>query len=225
MQLTLTTRIQDALRLALADPSFNIRSKEEAKSAVDASLDVTMGISFTLLQELAQFLSHTKDSNGRIWLHELIQGAGVYHEPKPVEPKDLVFQAYLEQLRKDQAEREYARMVSSVVTSEQDKNMFRIRPDELKEVKGHVTTIVNIAFSMVAVYVAVFVASKTMTEDLGVRVLLSFAGAIGIGAVETILYVRYASKVLSPPKKKTMKKNSLNVQKQKTKIIANKIDS
>ncbi|KAI9027291.1 endoplasmic reticulum-based factor for assembly of V-ATPase-domain-containing protein [Phycomyces nitens] len=221
MQLTLTARIQDALRLALADPSFNMRSKEEAKNAVESSLDVAMGVSFSLLQELAQFLSHSEDSNGRLWLHELIRGSGVYHEPKPVEPKDPVFQAYLEQLRQEQAEREYARMVSSVVTSEQDKYMFRIRPDELKEVKGHVTTIINIAFSMVAVYVAVFVASKTMTGDLGVRVLLAFGGAIGIGAVETILYVRYASKVLSPPKKKTIRKKTTKAQK----ALANKTDS
>lgn len=65
-------------------------------------------------------------------------------------------------------------MVSSVVTSEDQKFNLGIKPDELKEVKSHIATIFNILFSMVAVYVAVYKVSQSIFSDLGlVRVYIS----------------------------------------------------
>lgn len=64
-------------------------------------------------------------------------------------------------------------MVSSVVTSEDQKFNLGIKPDELKEVKSHIATIFNILFSMVAVYVAVYKVSQSIFSDLGlVRVYM-----------------------------------------------------
>lgn len=73
----------------------------------------------------------------------------------------------MNKLRLEQQERDYNNMVSSVITSEDQKFNLGIKPDELKEVKSHVATIFNILFSMVAVYVAVYKASKTMVDDIG----------------------------------------------------------
>lgn len=73
----------------------------------------------------------------------------------------------MEKLRHQQQERDYKRMISSVITSEDQKFNLGIKPDELKEVKSHIATIFNILFSMVAVYVAVFKASKTIMTDVG----------------------------------------------------------
>lgn len=73
----------------------------------------------------------------------------------------------MEKLRHQQQERDYKRMISSVITSEDQKFNLGIKPDELKEVKSHIATIFNILFSMVAVYVAVYKASKTIMTDVG----------------------------------------------------------
>lgn len=70
-------------------------------------------------------------------------------------------------LRAQQAEKEYNNMVSSVVTSEDQKFNLGIQPDELREVKSHIATIFNILFSIVAVYVAVYKASKSIVHDVG----------------------------------------------------------
>ena len=59
-------------------------------------------------------------------------------------------------------------MVSSVVTSESEKYAFRIRPGELKQIQGHIVTIVNIGVSMVAVFTAIYMGSRTMTDELGI---------------------------------------------------------
>jgi hypothetical protein len=58
-------------------------------------------------------------------------------------------------------------MVAGVITSEDQKFNLGIKPDELKEIKSHIATIFNILFSMVAVYVAVYKASKTIVDDYG----------------------------------------------------------
>lgn len=77
------------------------------------------------------------------------------------------FEAYMEKLRLEQQQRDYTRMVSSVVSSEDQKFHLGIKPDEIKEVKSHIATIFNIAFSMVAVYVAVYKASQSIVQDYG----------------------------------------------------------
>lgn len=73
----------------------------------------------------------------------------------------------MEKLRLEQQQRDYTRMVSSVVSSEDQKFHLGIKPDEIKEVKSHIATIFNIAFSMVAVYVAVYKASQSIVQDYG----------------------------------------------------------
>lgn len=74
----------------------------------------------------------------------------------------------MNKLRAEQQEREYNNMVSSVVTSEDQKFNLGIKPDELREVKSHIATIFNILFSMVAVYIAVYKAAKTIVSDIGI---------------------------------------------------------
>jgi hypothetical protein len=74
----------------------------------------------------------------------------------------------MDKLRAQQQEREYNNMVSSVVTSEDQKFNLGIQPDELREVKSHIATIFNILFSMAAVYMAVYKASKSIVDDIGI---------------------------------------------------------
>lgn len=73
----------------------------------------------------------------------------------------------MDKLRAEQQERDYNKMVSGVITSEDQKFNLGIKPDELKEVKSHIATIFNILFSMIAVYVAVYKVSQSMFNDLG----------------------------------------------------------
>lgn len=124
----------------------------------------------------------------------------MYIEPKPEEDLEVTFgyarlfpatkslfaaqekaarEALMEKFRVEQEEREYADMVHSVVTSENDKFVLGIRPDELRETKSHLAAIVNIMVSMGAVALAVYMAAKTMTEDVGmVSVRATLHGSI-----------------------------------------------
>lgn len=82
----------------------------------------------------------------------------------------------MEQIKADQLNREYAQMVASVVQSDEQRFAFRIPFDELRQIRGYLATIVNVGFSIIAVFVAVFVASATATDDTGmVRAIKSSA--------------------------------------------------
>ncbi|KAG2209153.1 hypothetical protein INT47_005445 [Mucor saturninus] len=183
MKLTLTKDMQASVELALKEANFSEKHKEEAEmiaSACDESVPITV--------ELIQYVSKQLNQS----FHELLKGTAIYIEPKEIKPKNPEFEAYMAKLRAEQQERDYKRMVSSVITSEDQKFNLGIKPDELKEAKSHIATIFNILFSMIAVYTAVFKASKTIMDDLGLQVLMGLGGAIMIGTVEGILYAKYA---------------------------------
>ncbi|KAG2224095.1 hypothetical protein INT45_004976 [Circinella minor] len=211
MQLTLTKPMQELFKSVLADPNFCPKFRKEAQIAANASLDQKkQGVSLSLLRESCTFFS--EQQLGRVWFHELVKGTSVYIEPKPEEDPEVkaAREAKLQKLRDEQNNREYASMVASVITSENEKYAFRIQPGELKQIKGHIVTILNIGVSMVAVFTAIYMGSRTMTNELGIRIMLSLAGAIGIAIVETGLYLIYAQRVLTPPpqsKKESLKKS------------------
>lgn len=75
---------------------------------------------------------------------------------------------FLDRLRQEQQNREYAAMVSSVVASENERFAFGIQANELKQVQGHIVTIFNIGLSVAAVFTAVYMGSRTMTDDIGI---------------------------------------------------------
>ncbi|KAI7893073.1 endoplasmic reticulum-based factor for assembly of V-ATPase-domain-containing protein [Mucor mucedo] len=185
MKLTLTKDMQASVELALKGASFSEKYKEEAEMIASACHEKE---SVPITVELVQYVSKQLNQS----FHELLKGTTIYIEPKEIKPKNPEFEAYMAKLRAEQQERDYKRMVSSVITSEDQKFNLGIKPDELKEAKSHIATIFNILFSMIAVYTAVFKASKTIMDDLGLQVLMGLAGAIMIGTVEGILYAKYA---------------------------------
>ncbi|KAL7312767.1 hypothetical protein PS15m_008494 [Mucor circinelloides] len=195
MDLRLTETIQTAVKKALAKPEFSEKYKEEAEKI--SNLESVSKEPYPVSTDLVEYVAKLLD----VYFHELIVGSGLYFAPKEVVPQDPKFLAYLDKLRAEQQERDYNKMVSNVITSEDQKFNLGIKPDELKEVKSHIATIFNILFSMVAVYVAVFKVSQSMFNDLGLQVLTGLAGAFFIGTVEVILYAKYAYAATSDKKK------------------------
>ncbi|KAI9335218.1 endoplasmic reticulum-based factor for assembly of V-ATPase-domain-containing protein [Pilaira anomala] len=200
MQLTLTKTMQQSVKLALKQPGFLKRHVEEAEKIAELDMNETKAYPITV-----ELIHHVSSCLDDIFFHELIKGSSVYIEPKEIKAKNPEFEAYMDKLRAQQQERDYKRMISSVITSEDQKFNLGIKPDELKEAKSHIATIFNILFSMVAVYVAVFKAAQTIVTDIGLQVLMGLAGAFFIGTVEVILYAKYAYVATAPKKSKNKK--------------------
>ncbi|KAI8642905.1 endoplasmic reticulum-based factor for assembly of V-ATPase-domain-containing protein [Parasitella parasitica] len=195
MDLRLTQSIQDSIKKAVVLPDFSEKFKDEAEKI--SKLKVFPKDPYPVSTDLVEYIARRLD----LHFHELIIGSGLYFAPKEVPVQDPKFLAYLDKLRTEQQERAYNKMVSGVITSEDQKFNLGIKPDELKEVKSHIATIFNILFSMVAVYVAVYKVSQSIFNDLGLQVLVALAGSFFIGTVEVILYAKYAYAATSEKKK------------------------
>lgn len=90
------------------------------------------------------------------------------HSASPIPtPQNPELQARLDKIAADNQNKEYARMVKSIVGSEQDKLAFKIPHDEMQEIRGHVTAIMNVLFSIIACFGAFFKMSSVLTSETG----------------------------------------------------------
>lgn len=60
MKLTLTSNIQDSVKLALAQPNFSVVYKEEAEKIVDYDLKEVFPVSVELLQQVSKCLGNLR---------------------------------------------------------------------------------------------------------------------------------------------------------------------
>ncbi|KAF9168176.1 hypothetical protein BGX21_003489 [Mortierella sp. AD011] len=139
------------------------------------------------------------------WVHVMIKGSSVY-VPKPA-PKERSpeLDRIMEGIKAQLAEKEYQRMISSIDPNANGNLIASsIKQDlkEMKDIKAHMIGIVNVLYTGVAVFTAVFMISAHFTDDLGKRVLLAFLGFVLIVACEAYLYSRHTSDVTAAPRKK-----------------------
>jgi len=192
--LILTERIRASLLEALESPDFDKSAKQRLNSYLKAS---GSSVPLDLIKEVSKFLVGRDGKLGKeigfskYWLHEILTGSGVYTEPAKKERKSPELIAKLEEILTQQANKEYARMVGKVASS-YDRETFRLlQNEEFKSLRGQITAIVNITFTVVAVFAAVYHVAQTITGDTGMRVLLALTGSLVVGIAETFLYMRY----------------------------------
>ena len=75
--------------------------------------------------------------------------------------------ARLEKILEEQANKEYARMISRVASSYDVETFKLLDTEEFSSIRGQLTAIINITFTMVAVFAAVYHVAQTITGDTG----------------------------------------------------------
>ncbi|CAG8571557.1 5494_t:CDS:2 [Ambispora gerdemannii] len=178
--LVLTERIRKAVFVAMESPEFDSAAKARLKSYIKGSSCLPLD----LVKEVSKFLVSRDGKLGReiglsnFWLHELLTGSGVYVEQHKEKPKNPKLIARLEEILAEQANKEYARMIGRVASS-YDMETFKILDtEEFSSIRGQLTAIVNITFTVVAVFAAVYHVSHTITGDTGMRILLAGFGGL-----------------------------------------------
>ncbi|KAF9154490.1 hypothetical protein BG015_000777 [Linnemannia schmuckeri] len=166
---------------------------------------------------LLKYSSSTGDSGGATvssedWIHTMIKGSNVY-VPKAV-PKERSpeLEKLMDKYKSQVAEKEYNRMIASIdrdspSSAASSTIAYNLRQDmkDLKDVKAHAIGIVNVLYTGGAVFTAVFMISAHFTEDVGMRVLLSFLAFVLIVACEAYLYHRHAQTAAGGSKAKRVK--------------------
>ncbi|KAG9061777.1 hypothetical protein KI688_006928 [Linnemannia hyalina] len=184
----------------LADP--------KTKECVD--LDLVKRVSALLLK----YSSSTGDASGvsvssEDWIHTLVKGSTVYVPKAAPKERSPELEKLMDTYKSQLASKEYSRMISSIdpISSNSSTLAYSLRQDmkDLKDVKAHTIGIVNVLYTGAAVFTAVFMISAHFTEDLGMRVLLSFLAFVGIVACEAYLYHRHAQTATGGSKVKRVK--------------------
>ncbi|KAI9285459.1 endoplasmic reticulum-based factor for assembly of V-ATPase-domain-containing protein [Umbelopsis sp. AD052] len=218
-EITVTPIIRDAINQAIEVPECDetlLKSIQSLSEAESIPLDVLVNVSKLLVAEHSNSLAMDKDRQDttnispveptQYYLHELMKGSSIYKAPLKRPSRNPELQARLDRIAADNQNKEYAQMVKSVVGSEKEKLTFKIPHDEMQEIRGHVTAIINVLFSIVACFGAFYKMSSVVTSDMGIRVLLSLFGAIIVGIAEVTLYMSYLRIALSTPDKPKKKK-------------------
>ncbi|CAI2170549.1 14055_t:CDS:2 [Funneliformis geosporum] len=210
--LVLTDRIRTAIYQAVQSPEFDESAKKRLKSYLKASSCVPLD----LIKEVSKFLLGRDGKLGKeiglsnYWLHDMLTGSGVYVEPRKEKVKSPELLARLESILAEQANKEYARMIGRVASSYDVETFKLLDTEEFQSVRGQLTAIINITFTVVAVFAAVYHVAQTITGDTGLRVLLAFTGSVIVGVAETVLYMRYLTGYdkIEPKERKPRRRSS-----------------
>ncbi|KAI8894350.1 endoplasmic reticulum-based factor for assembly of V-ATPase-domain-containing protein [Globomyces pollinis-pini] len=135
-------------------------------------------------QELTKLVHDLKQSDlgndCQYNLLDFITGTQFYHPTKKIIPPSKEYQKMMDDCRALLAEKEYLQMTENLET----KKLSLSPGSEWKEVHKMTTSIINVLFSVVAVFVAVFYLGESMQMDIGLRVLISLAGALIVAIAE-----------------------------------------
>ncbi|KAJ9056791.1 hypothetical protein DSO57_1029510 [Entomophthora muscae] len=192
MNILYTTRIEEACVKALSikniETSLYSRLKKvvesnseppEEKKTADGSNSRT--IPFNLVSEvskllIAEYLKDGSEGTSKFWLHELIKGSQlILEKPKP-KTKSKELEQRLQNILRDQSNQEYYRMVSQVdpkfsVPATPREPLADIlsekKSTESRETYRQVSAIINIAFTIIAVFVAIYWISPGFSQNIG----------------------------------------------------------
>ncbi|KAJ1992101.1 hypothetical protein H4R33_001157 [Dimargaris cristalligena] len=175
-QLELNSKLRNQLEPYRPNPT----GTSEADSTPQA-------ISFDLLREALVVVNAELPPPERRRLVNVLRGTSVYIAPKATPKRSPEFVAHLESIRAEIAQKDYLRMVNGVSINEKNRVGSSVA-QELKTVNQNLMVIFNILFSMVAVYACIYYTARTMTDDMGLRVLFGLSFSFLVGAAEAWLY-------------------------------------
>ncbi|ODQ53371.1 hypothetical protein SAICODRAFT_7093 [Saitoella complicata NRRL Y-17804] len=186
---TISEAVSDYLKLPTTTGNDPIRVYETADRIPHARLaEISKAIRQTT----------TDDAKKAQWeLSALMKGTSVYIPKKEIKQPDPKYLAHLESLRRQNEEKEYASMFGTATHLSPSGLTISptagLSPDDARELRSHLSTILNIFLTMASMFAAVWVWGKHWS--LVTRVLGGLASAIALGLVEAIVYLRYLSKV------------------------------
>ena len=128
------------------------------------------------------FLDHKTISNLcktlNYQFHQMIIASDLYFPPKVQTPQSKEYMEMMQKAKDIIAEREYYEMTKSFHQESHTETL------EWNVIKRHLLAIINVFFSVIACFVAVFYLGELGHIDIGIRILLSMMGAIVVVVAE-----------------------------------------
>ncbi|KAJ3026149.1 UNVERIFIED_CONTAM: hypothetical protein HDU68_006138 [Siphonaria sp. JEL0065] len=157
----------------------------QAAETGDTIQDSAKPIPHTLVRDLSRvLLACEKDSEIKYSFKELTAGSKmVLESPRPrVKSPELL--QLLEKAKLKAENEEYARMTQELIPQHKMTQLTKQERNEYNATIGMFSGILNVLLSMVAVFMAVFWVGHTVTQDIGMKTLLSLLCALIVGFAE-----------------------------------------
>ncbi|TPX35537.1 hypothetical protein SmJEL517_g02191 [Synchytrium microbalum] len=212
---TLTPRLRAAAQLAIAlkSPELDEETTTELQTCVNSDWETPQTISHTLVAHIARIIREHATENGLdedlYELRELLRGSTLVHEAPKQREKSPELQAILERARIDQENKEYARMVSGVSSSNDAINGTAPASigRELKAASQLSLAAFNVVLSLVAVFAAVYYFGDAVSNDASMKTLMGLAGVLIVAIAEGWFFMRDWLVVHEKPTMTTSKSN------------------
>eukprot|EP00123_Amoebidium_parasiticum_P005612 comp16767_c0_seq1/m.15113 comp16767_c0_seq1/g.15113 ORF comp16767_c0_seq1/g.15113 comp16767_c0_seq1/m.15113 type:complete len:253 (-) comp16767_c0_seq1:50-808(-) len=143
-------------------------------------------VEYTLVRDAWKTLR--EKGKTQLYLHELLQGTGIYEEPYVPPPRNPELVARLEKLQAELAEKEYKRVTANVdrgVMYEQRRRDIH----DIKSVKQQVMMMVNMLVSLVGVFFFIYYATAHLLDHHWRVLAGTLAGLLALVA-EMWMYLR-----------------------------------
>ncbi|KAJ3036816.1 hypothetical protein HDV00_002369 [Rhizophlyctis rosea] len=180
VRLIVTERIAEAIA-AINDSKTAPETLRADIAALDID-DAPKTIPHALLCHVSKTLLE-ETSDPKYHLHTLLRGSSFHlNVPKP-RTKSPALLKLLEEAQLKLDEQAYEEMTRSISQKHLQTNRTSLAQD-LKHANRAITAMVNVVFSMIAVFTALFYFGHTVTNDVAMRTLLSLFGALVVGIAE-----------------------------------------
>ncbi|KAJ3299526.1 hypothetical protein HK104_008623 [Borealophlyctis nickersoniae] len=204
----LTTAITTTLSSPLCDDTLRdlltpLTGSPDPPNVPTISHDVVRRVSEVLLQSepgkrnaVSSIVKRKETDGGKAGntsyhIHELLKGSKIHlNVPKPRTKSPELLQI-LEKIKHDLAAKEYEEMTRSVSQAHmRTRNGGGSIGSDLKGANRILSAVLNILFSMVAVFVALFYFGDGVTRDVAMKTLMSLAGAFIVGFAESWFFAK-----------------------------------
>ncbi|XP_041455555.1 transmembrane protein 199-like [Lytechinus variegatus] len=189
-----TDRIERSIKSILIRDDVPEVTKREFKHVIETEGTEKNGeprsISFSCVQQLHQLLSKGVNSK-TLYLHELLEGADVYHPPLKQPERNPELVARLERLKAEQEDREYRRMTKNVKIRTYGESPLAQVGQEVRTFQVQMMGVLNVVLTIGGGFVFGYMAAAYQSQPVIWRVTAGLIVAFIVAVADLYFFIKH----------------------------------
>lgn len=190
----LTNRIERSIKTILTREDVSEVTKREFTQLLEAegtkNNDDPRCISFSCVQKLHQLVSNGRESP-KLYLHELLEGAEIYHPPLKEPERNPELVARLGRLRAEQEDRQYRAMTRNVRIKTYGDSPLSQLGQEVRSFRQQMMGVVNVVLTIIGGFVFGYMAAAYQGQPMITRFTAGFALALIVAVADLYFFIKY----------------------------------
>ncbi|XP_072163600.1 transmembrane protein 199-like [Diadema setosum] len=188
----LTERIRRSVETILTRDDVSEVTKREFRELLEAEDqkkdDKPRSIPFTCVRKVHELLS--AGSSG-IYLHELLEGAEIYHPPLEPPKRNPELVARLERLKAEQEDKQYREMTKNVNVQTYGKSPLSQIGKDVRSFQAQMVGVVNMVLTIVGAFVFGYMAAWYRSQPVITCVSTGLALALVVAVADVYFFIKF----------------------------------